>query len=29
MLPLYAAMTGKQDLDMILAAAGCLAGMRA
>jgi glutathione S-transferase len=25
----YAAMTGKQDLDMILAAAGCLAGMRA
>lgn len=24
----YAAMTGKQDLDMILAAAGCLAGMR-
>jgi hypothetical protein len=25
----YSAMTGKQDLDMILAAAGCLAGMRA
>ena len=25
----YSAMTDKKDLDMILAAAGCLAGMRA